>query len=80
MEINNQTLAKLKSLDETQLREAISDIADALGATPAQKRRALNNTRNIKRRIMGATENDLKSIVGKIDESQQEQIARKLKF
>lgn len=80
MEINKDTLAKLKSLDEAQLREAIGDIADALGASPAQKRRALNNTRNIKHRIMGATENDLKNIVGKIDQSQQEQIARKLKL
>lgn len=38
MEINKETLDKIKALDEEQLRAAIGDIADALGATPAAEK------------------------------------------
>ena len=52
MEINKETLDKIKALDEEQLRAAIGDIADALGATPQQKRRAQNNSGMIRKKIL----------------------------
>ena len=35
MEINKETMDKLKGLSNEQLRFAIGEIADALGASPA---------------------------------------------
>lgn len=80
MEINRETLEKLKKLDDRQLKKAISDIADALGATPVQKRRALNNAGMIKRKLFSANENDLRRQIGRIPPEKQEEIARKLKL
>lgn len=54
MEINKETLDKIKALDEEQLRAAIGDIADALGATPQQKRRQQNNSGMIRKKILSA--------------------------
>ncbi len=80
MEINKDILSKIKSLDDNQLRKAIEDVADALGATPQQKRRALNNTRAIKRKINSADENELKRQMSKMTQEQRDEVMKKLKF
>ena len=78
MEINKETLDKIKALDEEQLRAAIGDIADALGATPQQKRRAQNNSGMIRKKILSANGRELQ--LGKMTPGQREEIARKLKL
>lgn len=80
MEINKDILSKIKSLDESQLRKAIEDVADALGATPQQKRRALNNTKAIRRKINSADENELKRQMSKMTQEQREEVMKKLKL
>ncbi len=80
MEINKETLNKIKALDDEQLKAAIGDIADALGATPQQKRRAQNNSKLIKKKILTSNENELRRQINKITPEQQNEIARKLKF
>lgn len=80
MEINKETLNKIKALDDEQLKAAIGDIADALGATPQQKRRAQNNSKQIKKKILTSNENELRRQINKITPEQQNEIARKLKF
>ena len=80
MEINKETVDKLKSLNNEQLRYAIGEIADALGASPAQKRMAQNNAGLIRRKFSGMSENDLKKQFSKIDPEKQQELVRKLKL
>lgn len=80
MEINKETLDKIKALDENQLRAAIGDIADALGATPQQKRRAQSNCGMIKKRILSANGRELQRQLGKMTPEQRNEIARRLKL
>ncbi len=80
MEINKETIEKIRGLDEEQLRAAIAEVADALGATPQQKRRALNNAKLIRKKIMTSNENELRRQIGKISPEQRDEIARKLRL
>lgn len=80
MEISKETLEKLKSLSDEQLKSAIGDIADALGATPRQKQKAQNNSRMIKKKLAMAREGDILKHFGKISPEQQNEILRKLRF
>ena len=80
MEINEKMIDKVRGMSEEQLKDAIAQIADALGATGSQKRRALNNANLIKRKIMNSSKNELQRQVNKILPEQQEEIAKMLKL
>ena len=80
MEINKETVDKLKSLNNEQLRYAIGEIADALGASPAQKRMAQNNAGMLRRKFSGMSEGELKKQFSKIDDEKQRELLRKLKL
>ncbi len=80
MEINKDTMDKLKSLDNEQLRFAIGEIADALGASPSQKRMAQNNAGMIRRKFAGMSEGDIQKQFAKIDPEKQQELMRKLKL
>lgn len=80
MEINRETLDKIRALDEEQLRAAIGDIADALGATPQQKRRAQSNSGAIRKKILTTNGRELQRQLGKISPEQRDEITRKLKL
>ena len=59
MQIRKEDIDKLKALNDTQLRDAIGQIADALGANPSQKRRAQNNVGYIRRKLGDGKKNDI---------------------
>ncbi len=80
MEINKETIEKLRSLSDEQLRSAIGDIADALGATPRQKQKAQNNSRMIKKKLVTSRDGDILKLFGNISPEQQSEILRKLRF
>jgi len=80
MEINKEAMDKLKSLNNEQLRLAIGEIADALGASPAQKRMAQNNAGMLRRKFSAMSESDLKKQFAKIDAEKQQELMRKLKL
>ncbi len=80
MEINQETMDKLKSLNQEQLRYAIGEIADALGASPSQKRMAQNNAGFIRRKISGASASELQKQLAKLDPAKQKELAEKLKL
>lgn len=80
MEINKTTIDKLKALNDDQLKEAIGQLADVLGANPKQKQMALNNVSAIRRKLSTATERDLQKQLNKITAEKQNEIAKKFKF
>ncbi len=80
MEINKETVDKLKGLSNEQLRFAIGEIADALGASPAQKRMAQNNAGMFRRKFSAMSEGELKKQFSKIDPEKQQELMRKLKL
>lgn len=66
MNIDPELLAKLKSLDEKQLTQAIGMLAQAAGADERQKKRMLDNVGYIKRRIASADDKELKRTAEKL--------------
>jgi hypothetical protein len=59
MTIDPELLAKLKTLDQKQLADAVRMLAEAAGADEKQTKRALDNLSYIKRRLASASEKDL---------------------
>ena len=80
MQINNDMLSKLRSLNDRELREAIDTVAKALGANDKQRRQAQNNTELIKRKLRGATPRDVEKLLGKLTPEQTSEIFRNLKL
>jgi hypothetical protein len=80
MEINQDTLEKLKQLDRAQLQTAIGQLADALGASPAQKRMALNHAGLIRRKLSGMSAAELQKHLAGLDPDQRQALAKTLKL
>lgn len=80
MEINQDMIGKITSLSNDQLRDAIAQVADALGATPAQKRMAVNNAGLIKRKMSNMSEQEMLKYLSKVSPDKQEELRRKLKL
>ena len=80
MQIRKEDIDKLKALNDTQLRDAIGQIADALGANPSQKRRAQNNDGYIRRKLGDGKNNDIMRQINSLDDRTQADILRKLKL
>ena len=80
MEVTKETLDRLKSLSDDQLREAIGSIADAFGASPAQKKLALNHTGLIRRKLSGASEKEVNRQLSRLDPEKQRILSEKLKW
>ncbi len=80
MEINKNTLNKISSMSNEQLKEVIAQLSDALGASPMQKRIAMNNASMIKRKLMGMSEKELQSYLSKIPQSKKEELEKKIKL
>ena len=80
MQIRKEDIDKLKALNDTQLRDAIGQIADALGANPSQKRRAQNNVGYIRRKLGDGKNNDIMRQINSLADRTQADILRKLKL
>lgn len=78
-QLPKDALNKLKHLNDEQLRAAIGDIADALGAPPAQKRRMQNNANLIRRKLLGSSEAELMHHLSRLAPDKQQELLRKLK-
>ena len=80
MKIDNETLKKVRSLDDEALKEAINVVADITGADPKSRKKALSNIKTVRKRINNATEKDIDRTIQKIgvDDPTLEEIISKL--
>lgn len=77
MEIKD-TLNKISQMNNEQLRTAIGEIADALGASPSQKRRAQNNAGLLRRKVLNASESELQRYLSQVTPEKQAELKKKL--
>ena len=80
MEITKETIEKLKHLTPDQLRFAIGEIADAIGASPSQKRMAQNHAGLIRRKFEGMSESELQKQLKGLTPEKQKELLQKLKL
>lgn len=80
MEINNDILNKISSLSPEQFKEAISLVADTLGASPMQKKMALSNASLIKRKLSGMSQPEMERFLSKVSPAQKEELLKKLRL
>ncbi len=66
MEISQDMINKITAMNNDELKKAISQIADALGASPSQKRMAVNNAGFIKRKINTMSKNEMQTFLSKV--------------
>ena len=80
MKIDNETLKKVRSLDDEALKEAINIVADITGADPKSRNKALSNIKTVRKRINNATEKEIDRTIQKIgvDDPTLEEIISKL--
>ena len=67
MEIDNNTMKKIRELDGEELKRAINVIADVTNADPKQRDKILKNIKTVKKRLNSASEKDMQSAVKKMD-------------
>ena len=78
MELPKDTLDKLKHLNDDQLRTAIGEIADALGASPSQRRMMQNHTNRIRNKLFGSSEAELTRYLSRLSPEKQQALLQKL--
>lgn len=69
---------KLSSMNSEQLKKAIGEIADALGASPMQKRMAQNNAGLIKSKISRMSKNEMNAYLSKLPPDKAAELKSKL--
>lgn len=67
MEIDNNTMKKIRELDGEELKRAINVIADVTNADPKQRDKILKNIKTVKKKLNSASEKDMQSAVKKMD-------------
>ena len=80
MNIDKETMNKLGNLSSDQLKEAISVIADSVGATPLQKKMAVNNASLIRKKLMNMSENELRGYLSKLPPEKLGELEKKIKL
>ena len=80
MEITKDMLNKLSGMSDEQLKGAIAEIAEALGASPSQKRMAMNNVGLLRRKVMNSSDKDLQRFLSKVSPEKQAELKKKLKL
>lgn len=78
MEISQDMINKLSSMNSEQLKKAIGEIADALGASPMQKRMAQNNAGLIKSKISRMSKNEMNAYLSKLPPDKAAELKSKL--
>lgn len=78
MEISQEMINKITAMNEAELKKAISQIADALGASQSQKRMAVNNAGFIKRKINKMSKNEMQAFVSKVPPEKAEELKKTL--
>ena len=67
MEIDNNTMKKIRELDVEELKRAINVIADVTNADPKQRDKILKNIKTVKKKLNSASEKDMQNAVKKMD-------------
>ena len=78
MEICQEMINKFTAMNEAELKKAIGQIADALGASQSQKRMAVNNAGFIKRKINKMSKNEMQAFVSKVPPEKAEELKKTL--
>ena len=78
MEISQDMINKITSLNDAELKRAIGQIADALGASQAQKRMAQNNAGFVKRKINTMSKSEMDAFLSKIPPEKASELKRNL--
>ena len=78
MEISQEMINKITAMNEAELKKAIGQIADALGASHSQKRMAVNNAGFIKRKINKMSKNEMQAFVSKVPPEKAEELKKTL--
>ncbi len=78
MEISQDMINKIAALNDAELKKAIGQIAEALGASPSQKRMAVNNSGFIKRKINTMSKNEMQTFLSKVSPEKAEELKKTL--
>ncbi|MBQ8254068.1 MAG: hypothetical protein IJY94_01025 [Clostridia bacterium] len=78
MEISQDMINKITALNDAELKKAIGQIADALGASQSQKRMAQNNSGFIKRKINTMSKSEMQAFLSKVSPDKAEELKRSL--
>lgn len=78
MEISQDMINKLTSMNSEQLKKAIGEVADALGASPMQKKMAQSNAGLIKNKISRMSKAEMNSYLSKLPPDKASDLKRKL--
>ncbi len=78
MEISQDMINKLSAMNSEQLKKAIGEVADALGASPMQKRMAQNNAGLIKNKISRMSKSEMNTYLSKLSPDKAAELKNKL--
>ena len=78
MEQNSDVMAKLKRLNESELKALINEIARSAGMSEGMRRAALAHTGMIRRKLQTASEEDLKKVMQSLGQDKTNDILKKL--
>lgn len=78
MELSQDMIKKITALNDAELKKAIGQIADALGASPSQKRMAQNNSGFIKRKINTMSKSEMQTFLSKVSPEKAEELKKSL--
>ena len=78
MELTQDMINKIAALNDAELKKAIGQIADALGASQSQKRMAQNNSGFIKRKINTMSQGEMQTFLSKVSPEKAEELKKSL--
>ncbi len=78
MELTQDMINKITALNDAELKNAIGQIAEALGASPSQKRMAQNNAGFIKRKINTMSKSEMQTFLSKVSPEKAEELKKSL--
>ncbi len=78
MELSQDMINKITALNDAELKKAIGQIADALGASPSQKRMAQNNSGFIKRKINTMSKSEMQTFLSKVSPEKADELKKSL--
>ncbi len=78
MEISQDMIRKITSMSDDELKKAIGEIADALGASGTQKRMAMSNAGFIKRKISKMSKAEMEAFISKMPPEKAQELKNSL--
>lgn len=78
MEISQDMINKITAMNDAELKKAIGQIAEALGASQSQKRMAVNNAGFIKRKIGTMSKSEMQTFLSKVSPEKAEELKKSL--